>query len=91
MSGPAPSLWGRRFRDFHCPKCNGQEAYRSRPRGFLEKRLLPLLLLKPVRCERCFHRVYVFRTVSALERAGLAGKQARGESAAVSTPGHRVA
>ena len=74
MSPLAPPSWGRLFREFHCRECSGQQAYRSRPRGFFEKHVLPLLMLRPVRCEHCYHRGYVFRTVPALERAGLPGK-----------------
>jgi hypothetical protein len=87
----APSWWGRLFSEFECGKCDGHEAYRSRPRGFFEKRLLPLFLLKPVRCEHCYHRVYVFRTVPALERAVGTGKPAQSQSAKVSTSGQRIA
>ncbi len=60
--------WGRIFREFHCSGCASQEAYRSRARGFFEKGVLPLLFLRPVRCEHCFQRAYVFRTVPARER-----------------------
>lgn len=91
MSDSAPSWWAGSFSDFRCGNCNGREAYRSRPRGFFEKRLLPLLLLKPVRCEHCYHRVYVFRTVPALERPALGSKPAQGQPTDVSTPGHHIA
>ena len=66
-------------------------AYQSRLRGFLEKRLLPLLLLKPVRCGHCYHRVYVFRTITAHERPSLARRAAASASAAVPTNGQRIA
>ena len=64
----------RSFREFHCPDCYGQKAYLSRCRSVFEKGFLFLLMLKPVRCERCFHRSYAFRTVPVLERVALAGK-----------------
>ena len=64
----------RSIREFHCPDCYGQKAYRSRYRSSVEKALLFLLMLKPVRCERCFHRSYTLRTVPVLERAPAAGK-----------------
>jgi hypothetical protein len=60
--------WSRLFQEFHCSSCGSQEAYRSRPRGLFEKGFLPLLMLRPVRCERCYHRRYIFRTVPVLER-----------------------
>jgi hypothetical protein len=27
-------------------------------------------MLRPVRCDRCYHRSYIFRSVPVLERAG---------------------
>jgi hypothetical protein len=42
--------------EYHCPDCGSTEAYRSRRRTFVEKYLLGLLLLKPVRCARCYRR-----------------------------------
>ncbi len=48
---------------FHCGECGHDEAYRSRPRGFFERYLLPLLMLRPVRCERCYRRTYAWRAV----------------------------
>ena len=59
------------FGEFRCRNCGAQEAYRSRPRGFIEKYGLPLLLLRAVRCERCYHRSYVLWTVPALQRGQL--------------------
>jgi hypothetical protein len=41
---------------YQCPDCGGSEAYRSRRRTFLEKYVLPLLLLRPVRCAKCFRK-----------------------------------
>jgi hypothetical protein len=62
------------FREFRCPSCNGQKAYRSRFRGMFEQVALFFLMLKPVRCDRCYHRRYVFWTVPALAPGGPAGK-----------------
>jgi DNA-directed RNA polymerase subunit RPC12/RpoP len=59
---------GRLFHEFRCPGCGPQVAFRSRPRGFFENHVLPFLLLQAVRCERCYHRRYVLRTVPVLER-----------------------
>ena len=67
--GSSPS-WSRYFQEFRCRECGNDEAYRSRPRGFFEKGLLPALMLRPVRCDRCYHRSYIFRSVPVLERAG---------------------
>ncbi len=90
MSASVPG-WARLFSEFQCENCNSNEAYRSRPRGFFEKRLLPLLLLKPVRCEHCYHRVYVFRSVPVVPRPVLAGKPAPSQTAAVANSGQRIA
>jgi len=62
------SSWSRFFEEFRCRGCGIQEAYSSRPRGFFERHVLPLLLLQTVRCERCYHRSYALRTVPTIER-----------------------
>jgi hypothetical protein len=46
------------FSSFRCGRCGSLLGYQSRPRGFLEKHLLRLLLLRTVRCGDCFHRSY---------------------------------
>jgi hypothetical protein len=76
FSGPS---WSRFFEEFHCRGCGFQDAYRSRPRGFFEKHVLPLLLLQTVRCERCYHRRYIFFTVPVLEHVPPDGKMPRSE------------
>ena len=67
MSIPARP-WSRLFVEFYCSECGGSEAYRSRPRGLFERYLLPLSFLKPLRCERCYHRAYAFRTIPVIDR-----------------------
>ncbi len=42
--------------EYRCADCGSAEGYRSRPRTFLEKYILPLLLLQRVRCGKCFRR-----------------------------------
>ena len=42
----------------HCPFCYSEEVFRSRFRGL--EFLLPLFLLRPVRCNACFQRHYRF-------------------------------
>jgi hypothetical protein len=90
-----PSLtspsWSRFFEEFHCRECGLQEAYRSRPRGFFERRVLPLLLLQAVRCERCYHRRYALRTIPTLERLQPERKQSQGQAAGASKSDSRVA
>ena len=51
-----------------CPDCGGSEAYRSRRRNFLEKYVLPILLLQPARCANCFRRTNVSMLVSLRPR-----------------------
>jgi hypothetical protein len=88
FSGPS---WSRFFDEFYCGGCGGQEAYRSRPRGFFERYVLPLLLLQTVRCERCYHRTYAFSAIETLERVPLQRKQSQSESSSVSNSDSRVA
>ena len=41
---------------YRCQDCGGVEAYDSRRRSWFEKFLLPVLLMKPVRCAHCYRR-----------------------------------
>jgi ribosomal protein S27E len=86
-----PSPLTRFFQEFHCRGCGNNEAYRSRPRGFVEKGLLPLMMLRPVRCDRCYHRSYIFRTVPVLERVGSGDKSSPKRPQSTSGTGTRVA
>jgi hypothetical protein len=79
------------FEEFHCRGCGWKEAYRSRPRGFFERYVLPVLLLQPVRCERCYHRSYVLSTIPVLERIPAERKQSQSERAGDSKSDGRVA
>ena len=58
---------------FECKDCGGFNGYRSRPKNFTEKFLLPLLLLRPARCGDCFKRSYQSR----LFRCGHGGNPKR--------------
>jgi hypothetical protein len=44
--------------EFRCKRCGNEEGYRSRSRNRLEKYLLLLLSLRPMRCAHCFWRSY---------------------------------
>ena len=55
-------------KQFHCSDCGGLDGFRSRPRTFAEKYILPMLLLRPVRCADCFRRKYQTIFVDARER-----------------------
>jgi len=84
VSPLGPFSWSRLWK-FKCPSCAAQKAYRSRYRGILERIFLLFLMLKPVRCDRCYHRSYAFRTVPVLEpgaRAGKLNNQSVGDSSA---------
>lgn len=77
--------------EFHCRGCGGHDAYRSRPRGFFERYLLPLVFLRPVRCDRCYLRSYVWRTVSARERTLPGRKQLESQPLPPSNRDSRIA
>jgi len=91
VSPLARPSWSRSFEEFHCRGCGGQEAYRSRPRGFFEKHVLPFLLLQTVRCERCYRRSYVLSTVPALDRVQPDRKQSLSQASGSSKSDGRVA
>ena len=54
---------------FYCQHCRSHEAYCSRPRNSIEIHVLPLLLLRPVRCKYCDRRYYRSLSVPVSERA----------------------
>ena len=60
--------WWQRYLEFHCSDCSGDTAFRSRRRTFTERYLLPIFLLKPVRCAECFRREYRLIFMPARER-----------------------
>ncbi len=43
---------------YRCRDCGSEVGFRSRRRTFIERFLLPLFLLQPVRCGECFRRDY---------------------------------
>jgi hypothetical protein len=51
-------FWAHFFKDFRCGNCGSDAGYESRPRNFLEQCVVPLLLLKMVRCGDCYHRSF---------------------------------
>jgi hypothetical protein len=53
---------------FECRSCGSLNGYRSRPRGMLEKYLLSLFFLRPVRCGGCSRRTFQSRLVPVQER-----------------------
>jgi len=81
--------WSFRPLEFHCPSCGGEEACRSRPRGLFEAYVLPILCLRPVRCDRCYLRSYVLRTIAVPERPRLL--RAKGQPETASHQDSRIA
>jgi hypothetical protein len=55
MSNSPASLFTPRYR---CSDCGSEEGFRSRRRTLTERILLPLFLMRPVRCGECFRRDY---------------------------------
>ena len=53
-------------KSFQCRDCGSVEGYRSRPRNVVEKYVLPVLRLRPVRCADCFRDTYMFSLTSRL-------------------------
>jgi len=43
---------------YRCHDCGSEVGFRSRRRTLMERFLLPLFLLQPVRCGECFRRDY---------------------------------
>ncbi len=43
---------------YRCRDCGSDVGFQSRRRTFSERYVLPLFLLKPVRCGECFRRDY---------------------------------
>ncbi len=43
---------------YRCRDCGSEVGFRSRRRTLTERFILPLFLLKPVRCGECFRRDY---------------------------------
>jgi hypothetical protein len=43
---------------YRCRDCGSEVGFRSRPRTLGERYILPLFLMRPVRCADCFRRDY---------------------------------
>jgi hypothetical protein len=54
--------------EYQCDDCGSDTGFRSRPRTFSERYLLPVFLLQPVRCSVCFRRDYRLFFVPVKER-----------------------
>jgi hypothetical protein len=69
-------LWFQRYFEFHCDDCGSNVGFRSRRRTFSERFLLPVFLLKPVRCSDCFRRDYRLIFMPVRERLEVPAKAA---------------
>jgi hypothetical protein len=56
-------------KQYQCPDCGGFEGCRSRRRNLLEKYMLPLFMLQPVRCVNCYRRTRVSIFIDLPEQA----------------------
>jgi len=54
----SPSPDSRFAPTYRCHDCGSEIGFRSRRRNLMERFLLPLFLLQPVRCGACFRRDY---------------------------------
>ena len=61
-------IWFHKYLKFHCDDCGSDIGFRSRRRSFLERYLLPIFFLQPVRCAECFRRDYRLVFVPVQER-----------------------
>jgi hypothetical protein len=61
-------VWFQKYLVFHCSDCGSDTGFRSRRRTLLERWLLPVFLLQPVRCTECFRRDYRLLFVPVKER-----------------------
>jgi|HubBroStandDraft_6_1064221.scaffolds.fasta_scaffold245818_3 predicted Zn-ribbon and HTH transcriptional regulator len=52
-----------------CPECNGDHVHRSKPKGVLESYLLPILFIRPYRCDACDFRFFRFSSVVPWSRS----------------------
>ena len=73
-------VWFQKYLEFHCDDCGCDVAFRSRRRSFTERFLLPLVLLRPVRCGECFRRDYRLVFMPVRERTPQAVKKSAGSA-----------
>jgi len=72
-----------------CRDCGSEVGFRSRRRNFMERFLLPLLFLQPVRCGDCFRRDYRLIFTQVRDRLSDTRRIAPGKHTA--TPNRNVA
>jgi len=67
---------------YRCRDCGSEVGFRSRRRTIIERFILPLLFLQPVRCGECFRRDYRLIFTKVRERLSDVSKIASGRPAA---------
>jgi DNA-directed RNA polymerase subunit RPC12/RpoP len=83
MSGSADS---RLIEPYRCRDCGSKLGFRSRRRTLAERFVLPLFLLKPVRCGECLHRDYRLVFTPVHERGSELPRKAPKKQPATSEP-----
>ncbi len=66
-NSPSPA-WFQKYFEYRCDDCGSDTSFLSRARTAPERYLLPIMLLKPVRCAECFRRDYRMMFVPVTER-----------------------
>ena len=57
-SGIGAVIKNKLAKDYRCRDCGRAVGFRSHPRNLMERYILPLFLMRPVRCAECFRRDY---------------------------------
>lgn len=57
-SGVGAVIRKKLAKEYRCRDCGRKVGFRSHPRNLMERYVLPLLLMRPVRCAQCFRRDY---------------------------------
>ena len=81
MNDSSDRPWAR---PYCCRDCGSEVGFRSRRRTLTERYILPLFLLKPVRCGECFRRDYRLLFTPVRERLSETPKIAPGKVARTS-------
>ena len=71
MNDSSDRPWAR---PYCCRDCGSEVGFRSRRRTWTERYILPLFLLKPVRCGECFRRDYRLIFTPARQRVSTSPK-----------------
>jgi hypothetical protein len=87
MKSDSPDL--SLFPPYRCRDCGSELGFRSRRRTVIERFLLPLFLLRPVRCGECFRRNYHLIFTKVRDRLSDTPRIAPGKPPA--TPNRNVA